>query len=373
MRRPACTTSIRSLLVVAVFATAGAHAQTVQFRGLGFLPSTSGSASYATAVNSDGTVVTGYANSGASGTQAFRWTGGVMTGIGYLGTDTSLAYAISGDGDTIVGHATGTNANNYAFGWHQAPMFAIDFSQCGGQGPFAYGISTDGLVSVGAIDTDHIGMPVGCFPGRAVRWLNNSTLTFLEGGASPPSGLARGANRDGSVIVGQKSIGIPMTGCFPCTQAFRWNNGVVITLGDFGGNFSSAFATNHDGSVVVGEAAVDIVNSQPFRWTQAGGLVGLGGTSISARANAVNSAGNIVVGVAQGKAFRWSATTGMQFIQDLLVAAGVDMSNWNLKQATGISSDGSVLVGTAGHGVFDEGWIARLPPPEDVLFVGSFE
>ena len=363
-------------LLAAIASADVARAQSTSFRGLGFLPNTSSNASYATGVNAtaasaNGAVVVGYANSGASGTQAYRWTGGVMTGLGYLGGDTSLAYAVSGDGATIVGHATGATTSNYAFGWHSPPMFAIDDSACGGTGPHAYGLSTDGTVSVGTIDTDHT--PLSCFPGRAVRWINNSTLAFLEGGPSPPSGLARGANRDGSVIVGHKAIAIPMSNCNPCRQAFRWNNGVVITLGDFGGAYSSGYATNADGSVVVGEAAVDNVSSQPFRWTQADGLVGLGGTSINAVALAVNARGNIVVGMAQGKAFRWSATTGMQFVQDLLVAAGVDMTDWNLKQATGISADGSVIVGNAGHGIYDEAWIARLAPPEDVLLVDGFE
>src|SRR5262249_49493470 len=137
---------------------------------------------------------------------------------------------------------------------------------CGGQGPTAYGISANGAVIVGNNDTDHIGSPVGCFPGRSVQWVGGGGESFLFGGASPPSGLARGVNAGGTVIVGEVGASVSAS-CNPCTQAFRWTSGGSVTLGDLGGNYSSAYAANSDGSVVVGTAAVDNVASQPFRWT----------------------------------------------------------------------------------------------------------
>ena len=354
-----------------------AQGQPYSIQNLGYMPTMppASDGSWATGVSADGTVVVGYTNVGMNNTEAYRWVGGVMTGLGYLGGDTSLAYAVSGDGTTVVGHANGASgsATNYAFEWRSGGMWVIDFSKCGGQGPFAYGVSGDGSVIVGNQDTDHIGDPVGCFPGRAIEWAGGgeSFLSFPSVSGGPPSGLARGTNTDGSVIVGEVGAVVSPT-CNPCTQAFRWTSGGSITLGDLGGNYSSAYATNPDGSVVVGTAAVDNVSSQPFRWTAGSGLIGLGGQSINAIAYAVSANGLVVVGTANGnKAFRWQPTTGIQYVQDLLIAGGVDMTGWNLTQATGISADGSTLVGNGGYGTAATAWLAHVPTDE--IFANGFE
>jgi probable HAF family extracellular repeat protein len=364
------------IALLATMAASGVHAQSFSIQNLGYMPTQppASDGSWAFGVSADGTVAVGYSNFGTNGEQAFRWTGGVMTGLGYLGGDSSLAYAVSADGTTVVGHATGASgsATNYAFEWQSGGMWVVDFSKCGGQGPFAYGVSGDGSVIVGDQDTDHIGNPVDCFPGRAIEWTgggeNFLSFAFVSGG--PPSGLARGTNTDGSVIVGEVGASVSAS-CNPCTQAYRWTSGGYSTLGDFGGNYSSSYATNTDGSVIVGTAAVDNVSSQPFRWTATSGLIGLGGQSINAIAYAVSADGVVVVGQANGKAFRWQPTTGLEYVQDLLVAGGVDMTNWNLTQATGISADGSVIVGNGGYGVAATAWLARVPPDE--IFAGNFE
>jgi probable HAF family extracellular repeat protein len=364
---------IRSFSLFALFSVAMlARGQGVSFQGLGYLPQTGTQVSIATGVSADGSVVVGYSNSGSSGQQAFRWVGGVMTGLGYLGGDTSQAYAVSADGTTVVGHANAPSdsTTNYAFEWQSGGMWVIDFNTCGGSGPLANGVNANGSVIVGQQGTDHTG---GCFPGRALEWAGGGEdfldFTFISG--SLPSGMARGTNADGSVVVGQVNAAVSPS-CNPCTQAFRWTSSGYVTLGDLGGNYSSAYATNADGSVVVGTAEVDIVNSQPFRWSAASGLIGLGGQSINATAYAVSADGNVIVGTVNngGKAFRWQATTGMEYVQDLLEAAGVNLTGWNLIQATGISADGSTIVGYGGYGVNTQAWLAHLP--RDEIFGDGF-
>jgi probable HAF family extracellular repeat protein len=103
-------------------------------------------------------------------------------------------------------------------------------------------------------------------------------------------------------------------------------------------------------------------------------MVGLGflpgGNSSLARG--VNADGTVVVGQAndasgQPQAFRWTAETRVQSVLTLLQAAGVvTMAGWQLGSANGVSADGTVIVGDGtdplGH---PQGWIARLPLPED--------
>jgi probable HAF family extracellular repeat protein len=340
-----------------------ATAQDASLQGLGYLPTTppNGPESRATAVSADGTVVVGFSNSG-SGQQAFRWSGGAMAGLGYIaGGNSTIAYAISADGNIIVGHGNSATTPNYAFKWSGGTLSAVASSDCGGQGPFAYGVSSDGSVIVG--NTDGTTAP-NCFPGRAVQWLNGGAFSLLMPTPSqaPPSGLARGTNADGSVIVGEVGASTSAS-CNPCTQAFRWTGNTITMLGDLGGNYSSAYAASSNGLVVVGTAAVDNVNSQPFRWTAATGLVGLGGQGVYSIAYATNADGSVVVGKVgnPGRAFRWTAATGLQYLDDLLTAAGASVTGWSLTAATGVSADGSVIVGYGSSATGGQAWIAHLP------------
>ena len=83
-------------------------------------------------------------------------------------------------------------------------------------------------------------------------------------------------NADGSAVVG-----VSQTGTLSLDQAFRWTVGgrhgrVALSAG--GGTNSFANAVTADGSVVVGGSttANDVHNWQATRWTQNGGIVGLG-------------------------------------------------------------------------------------------------
>jgi probable HAF family extracellular repeat protein len=200
-------------------------------------------------------------------------------------------------------------------------------------------------------------------------------LGFLPGGLNSQ---AHGVSADGSVVVGTASVGSG-------GEAFRWTpSGGMVGLGflSAGSNTSTAFAVSGNGAVVVGMSGVVDVNVQfqsyteAFRWTQAGGMVGLGFlpggapsstlSSVSA-AFAVNADGSVVVGNSNsgsssiGRAFRWTQNGGMQSIQSLLVAGGVNMTGWTLTNPTGVSADGTVIVGTdldpSGQ---QEAWLARF-------------
>src|SRR5205807_684489 len=86
-----------------------------------------------------------------------------------------------------------------------------------------------------------------------------------------------------------------------------------------GPSFSEAFGVNAGGTVVVGVGDIPDISEEAFRWTQAGGMVGLGllpGGHGSA-ALGVNADGTVVVGAGSAnvgpfppknnvEAFRWA-------------------------------------------------------------------
>ncbi|NNF56639.1 MAG: T9SS type A sorting domain-containing protein [Rhodothermaceae bacterium] len=158
-------------------------------------------------------------------------------------------------------------------------------------------------------------------------------LGLLPGASSGT--LATGISADGSTVVGW---GVNSEGQ---TEAFRWTaGGGMVGLGTPGGLSSYAEGVSADGSVVVGLSSVGA-----FRWTEAGGMEGLGfihsGDTFS-RSFDVSDDGNVVVGqsadTVRVEAFRWTAAGGMEGLGDL---DGERIQS----TAFGISADGSVIVG----------------------------
>jgi hypothetical protein len=100
-------------------------------------------------------------------------------------------------------------------------------------------------------------------------------------------------------------------------------------------------------------------------------MVGLGflpGNN-SSIAYAVSGDGSVVVGTSYqasftdlaSKAFRWSQSTGMQSISGLLAASGVNTTGWMLASATGVSADGTMIVGLGSDPLGrEETWLARF-------------
>jgi probable HAF family extracellular repeat protein len=133
---------------------------------------------------------------------------------------------------------------------------------------------------------------------------------------------------------------------------------MFVALGDLpAGTFGSqATAVSADGSTVVGTGR-SAFGDEAFRWTLAGGMVGLGtlpGGSVGSgsRATAVSSDGSVVVGdsyaiygdaLEGGEAFRWTADGGMVGLRDLRYPGPFLLQS----AATGVSADGSVVVGNS--------------------------
>ena len=96
--------------------------------------------------------------------------------------------------------------------------------------------------------------------------------------------------------------------------------------------------------------------------------------SVSA-ALAISDDGLVIMGKGEtdagNEAFIWDRFNGMRSLQGVLsVDHGIDLTGWQLSEATDVSSDGRVVVGTGVNpsGV-DEGWRVRVPPiPEPATF-----
>jgi probable HAF family extracellular repeat protein len=105
-------------------------------------------------VSGDGSVVVGYGNS-YSGTEAFRWSGGTMSGLGDLagGSFLSVANAVSANGSTIVGYGMSASGHE-AFRWTSAGGMVGLGDLSGGQFySEAMGTSGDGSIVIGASRT----------------------------------------------------------------------------------------------------------------------------------------------------------------------------------------------------------------------------
>jgi probable HAF family extracellular repeat protein len=190
-------------------------------------------------------------------------------------------------------------------------------------------------------------------------------LGDLSGGSF--NSVAYDASADGATIVG---YGVGASG----TEAFRWTsaNGLV-GLGDLPGGsfFSLAQGISADGSTIVGYSKTSSGN-EAFRWTSSGGMVGLGdlpGGGFGSVATDVSADGSIVVGygtpASGGGAFIWDAANGMRSLNDVLTAAGVNPTGWQLFEATGVSDDGRYITGyglnpSASRG---EAWLVDLGAP----------
>lgn len=315
----------------------------------------------------------------------------------------SRIMSVSGDGSTVVG-------NSYSPGRSQAIRWTFQGGLEGLAGPHdnvypqeAHGVSFDGSVIVGA-GSDASLTP---FPYRWTQSTGAQSLGLVPGDVAS---LAKNVSADGSVVVGF-SAGPAIQ------QGFRWSASTgMVGMGYLPGAEarSEARAVSADGSVVVGYSFNTSPSWEAIRWTDTGGLQGLGGhgsygNDVSAdgslvvgslstftgrrlagkweevtgwrlfqdssdvkrsEATATSANGSIAVGnrennAGQVDAFIWTETTGVQLLTPLLQSYGFSgLDGWSLRGATDVSADGRVIVGTGinPQGI-QEGWVVVLPAP----------
>ena len=172
-------------------------------------------------------------------------------------------------------------------------------------------------------------------------------LSDLPNGIFDSRGYA--VSNDGNMVAGFGS-----TAAGP--EAMRWTEaGGMVGLGLLAGlPYSTAYGISGDGNTVVGFGHQNILQTngvagdQAFRWTQATGMVGLGYLNVGdnySLAAATNSDGSVVVGnssntvAGTAEAFRWAQATGMVGLGQL---AG---NPFPFSYAQAVSNDGNTIVG----------------------------
>jgi len=307
------------------------------------------------------------------------------------GYDSSFPNAVSADGSVIVGrsHSGGPAAFRWTVGGGTQLLpplpGGVDMAA-------AYGISDDGSIIVGSDGTDHFGM--------AAVWDGDDHYTIGALSSTQPYSRANAVSGDGTIIVGHTEVredgGVDR-------GAFRWTDaGGMVPLVNLVGGYhrAEAFDISADGSVIVGssrsDAGVDHWGGGPveeaFRWTEAGGMVGLGdlpGGGFRSSASATSADGSVIVGMSEtdvvvippmgdwrhvSSPFIWTEQAGMrsvlQIVEDDL---GLDTTGMTFGMVTDVSADGTIIVGT---GIAADGgshvWVLNTVPEPSTLALAAW-
>lgn len=294
----------------------------------------------ARAMSADGQVVVGDAVTSV-GTFGFRWTAseGFATLAAAQPGQPTHANGVSADGDYVTGHFQDASGS-VACRWQRSGSLLVIGDLPGGKiQSFGNAVSASGVAVTGFAST------VG--GGRAFLWTEPTGIQDLGVPSGYSGSIGTGISVNGSVICGTLSAETQ-------TSAFRWSPeaGMAVLETLPGGLFSSAAAISEDGSVIAGFSQ-SALGGRAVRWV-AGQIEDLGTPEGASGASAVSISGDgrTIGGFAfpstglSEQATLWRDGFGSVNLNSYLVGLGVDLSGWHLSEVTGISRDGSSVVGT---------------------------
>lgn len=206
----------------------------------------------------------------------------------------------------------------------------------------AWGISADGLVVVGWSWSDLPDWDEGPLGFEAMRWDRDMGIQGLGGLVGHPDSRALDIAANGAVVVGWARWANNASE----SRAFRWTDVDGMTdLGVFSSDagFSVAVAVSSDGNTVVGWAREGLAGlTQAFRWRHETGMHYLTGMPPSPMsvATGISADGSVIVGRLGNEAYRWTTTSGLELLGpvDDVFAETRDVF---------VSGDGSSIVGSA--------------------------
>ena len=325
------------------------------------LPGGNGSAtsdSLGNTISADGQVAVGTVYLGGEYMAAAWRPDGVTLLPGPLGQSHG-AHAVSADGSIIGGSLERTGPSWAATFWNSSGGGSYVRQTMadvpgGGDSSRILGLTADGAVGVGWGQSSSGGI--------AARWTN------AQGAGSPgtaianPPGLtgvasATAVSDDGSVIVG--TIG---------ATSFRHSGGTVQVNGSFGSS-CGVLGVSGDGTKMVGYSVLG--RTFATLWTDAGPslLTGLAGApdNASTRAIDISGDGSVIVGqMSVGSEIDAVVWLGGQprLLADLLTESGADLTGWRVSHVSGVSADGTVIVGHARNPDGQlQGYVAVIPSP----------
>ncbi len=322
----------------------------------------------ATDVSADGSVIAGN-TPGAYETARWTAAGGVVplgratvpalgvgAGIPQVSQDgTRISGTILSDDETYATQGIWTLGS----GWQECLPMPSDAGIIDQSLASAWGISGDGTALVGLYWRG--GQPGGS--AHPSRWTQSSGVVDLgtqNGGTCTGcgSGRANGTNSDGSVVVGW--IENPDFGNWWPTV---WVNGVRTVLKQTDG-WASAEAVSPNGTIIVGsswfppvsqfsveEAAVWRWNGNQWVEQRLGKLAGTGSPFGLAVATGVTADGSMIVGYnrfngSNDTGFVWTQATGLISAEQFIASQGSTVPpSFDISTLSTISDDGSVIVG----------------------------
>jgi probable HAF family extracellular repeat protein len=335
-------TSLFVLIPIAISAAAAAQPQLTPLGRAGFTNS------YATAISADGSVVAGFFDPGPD---AFVWTAanGMTIIPGAVGTWSTVPYAVSSNA-IVAGESRFINQTR-TFRW-TADAGSQDLGSFTPNAPaHAWAISDDGQVVVGS---SGLGVAIGAF-----RWTDATGMVDLN----IPESFALAANTDATIIAGNFN---PPTA--PGTNLFRWTQTGVEDLGTVGTNDTYPYFISPDGSIIVG-ATYETELFRAFRWTAGDGiqLLDLPAPAVSAAAQDASDDTSLIVGYwidfeYEARGAVWTSAGASDLLAYLQSLNTIGLDAWIIRNAIGVSGDGSTIIGTGSHNGVDEAFIVTGLP-----------
>jgi uncharacterized membrane protein len=333
--------------------------------GVTILPLQSGwTGSSATGISADGTTVVGSVSvTGTPYPRPARWVLG--EGSEVLGTFPSgqfpRALGASENGERIFGVGNSAFNNDQGFRWDAPGPIQPLQVLTGYSSARPRGISTTGHFIAGSLTGSGQ-------PNRAAIWNHAGVGMLLP--------LPAGATSTNAWTVADNRVTLGTASTAQGLRGVRWVpiEGTVEYFASEPFPYNVSFSdASHDATVVVGTAEISFNSFQPWRWTSGGGseLLPLVPGKTLGSIHGVSGDGAVMIGDNQTSggfdtavATVWLADGSVRTLSDYLTGAGMMTAGWTFTTATGISADGTVIVG---HGVNPQGnsggFVAVLPAP----------
>ena len=326
--------------------------------GITLLPNTIGGVGGSVnKVSADGSVVAGSMNDANGVGEVFRWTqatGTVSLGVVAPNNSYTTVTAMTPSGGALTGTSNFDNQVTKSFHWAEASGLT-DLGHFGGNSTRSAAITPDGNVVVGHSFT-------GGMDSYAFRWTLADGLVNIGTIQNGHGSYAEGVSDNGAII-----FGTALDQDYN-SVAMRWTQQTGMQkLGSLGGSSSNVLQMTGDGAVIIGRAENASGFDEAYRWSESSGMVGLGtlNGNVSEVKN-MNANGSVIIGRAfsdstdYSEAFRWTQATGTKSVLGLVADAGVNVNNWQLTDANGVSADGNIVIGKGTHNGVETAYVANL-------------